>query len=115
MSRYVRQRDTGPDGYGACCTCGRLVHWKKADAGHFISRGIGGRSGVYFDERNVHLQCKPCNAWRQGAADDYHDFMVARYGQKVVDELKVKDKTNRYSRMDLEGLLVYYQSEIGSE
>lgn len=103
MSKYVRLRDSieycerigeaTDTGIGECCTCGRIVNWKyKADAGHFIGKGMGGGSGVYFDERNVHLQCKSCNAFRQGHPLVYYDFMLKKYGQAVIDELRIKDK-----------------------
>jgi len=57
------------------------------DAGHFISRGSGGVSGVYFDERNVNLQCKRCNAFEQGAYAEYMKYIVTKYGQNMIEEL----------------------------
>ena len=111
MSIYIRLRDSREDGYGWCRTCGAVVFWKKADAGHFISRGLGGGSGVYFDERNVNLQCKQCNAFKQGAPVEYRKFMLREYGLPVVEELEFKDKTHRYDLRELEGLLLYYTQE----
>ncbi len=60
------------------------------DAGHFISRGKGGVSGVYFDERNVNLQCKRCNAFEQGAYAEYREYIIAKYGENMPAELKAK-------------------------
>jgi len=111
MSLFVRRRDTTSVGYGFCCSCGKCVYWNRADAGHFIARGMGGRSGVYFDERNVNIQCKTCNAFKQGNPAGYESFMLLKHGQKVIDELRLKDKINRYSRMELEGLLLYYKEK----
>ena len=111
MSIYIRLRDASAEGYGPCRTCAAWVFWKRADAGHFISRGLGGRSGVYFDERNVHLQCKQCNKWKQGAPVEYRKFMLREYGLKTVEELELKDKTHRYDLRELEGLLLYYTQE----
>lgn len=107
-SRYVRLRDAlayckkmgiDPNQYDRvedlpikCCTCGRVRSFWQMDAGHFISRGSGGGSGVYFDERNVNAQCKHCNAFLQGNALAYLNFMLEKYGQKVIDELELKDK-----------------------
>jgi hypothetical protein len=96
FSRYIRLRDAKhgsyPDRWGPCCCCGKPVFWNRGDAGHFIGRGIGGGSGVYFDERNVHLQCKRCNGFKQGNYPGYEKFMLKNYGQEVIDELKRKDK-----------------------
>lgn len=105
MSKYVRLRDSInycrrvgmslDSGVGQCCTCGKIVVIKMADAGHFISKGMGGGSGVYFDERNVNLQCRSCNRFQQGNAQAYNDFMLKKYGQKVIDELRRLDKIPR--------------------
>lgn len=70
-----------------CCTCNSVKSWIRFDAGHFISRGLGGSSGVYFDTRNIHAQSKDCNAWKQGAPKEYDEFMREKYGQAVMDEL----------------------------
>lgn len=79
-----------------CCTCGNVKSWIYMDAGHFIGRGLGGGSGVYFDERNLAAQCKQCNAFKQGNAQVYELFLVDKYGQDVIEELKVKHQTNSY-------------------
>jgi len=119
FSLYIRLRDalefhkeTGADiSFGRCCSCGKIVQWKYADCGHYISRDLGGNSGVYFDERNAHLQCKICNAFRQGAPKEYEQFMLKKYGQKVVDELHIKHKTHTYNQKEIVGLGIYYKQE----
>ena len=78
------------------------------DAGHFISRGMGGSSGVYFDERNIHAQCKPCNAWKQGAPHEYEQFMLDKYGQGVIDELRWLHKNGSY-KGNLHAIAVMYR------
>ena len=105
-SRYCRLRDalayckehgldlhqfTRPeDIIGACCTCGAVKSWIWMDAGHFISRASGGLSGVYFDERNVNLQCKQCNGFSQGFAQEYREYIIKKYGEDMPDELLQK-------------------------
>ena len=105
-SKYIRLRDSieyckehgmHPDsGWAQCCSCQTVKQWKQMDAGHYYSRGLGGSSGVYFDERNIHAQCKQCNGFKQGNAQAYREFMLNRYGQEVLDELMVKDKISSY-------------------
>jgi len=108
-SKYIRLRDalsyckeygidTGQfirpeDIIGRCCTCGTVKSWLRMDAGHFKGRGLGGGSGTYFDERNIHLQCKQCNAFRGGAPKEYLEFMLGKYGQEIVDEIELKHHT----------------------
>ena len=78
--------------------------------GHFIPRGSRGQSGVYFDERNVHAQCGTCNGHKQGNALSYLDYMIAKYGQPVVDQLRVLDAQIRsYHSVDLMGFELMYK------
>lgn len=86
LHQFARPEDI----VGACCTCGDVKSWSRMDGGHFISRGSGGVSGVYFDERNVNLQCKHCNAFKQGAYAEYVRYIIKKYGKKMPDELRTK-------------------------
>lgn len=123
-SRYIRLRDaleycrlmnidTGQfarpeDLLVQCFTCLIIRPWSGVDAGHWISRGSGGASGVYFDERNIHAQCKRCNGFMQGNAQIYGDAILAKYGQEVIDELRILNTTNSY-KYKLVGLELYYK------
>lgn len=105
-SRYCRLRDAlaycekygldaqqygrPEDIVGKCCTCSAVKSWIRMHGGHFISRASGGLSGVYFDERNVHLQCGQCNAFKQGAAEEYRLFIIEKYGENMPAELMAK-------------------------
>ena len=111
-AKYIKLRDavSRKEGWGYCVSCNKIVQIKYADAGHFIGRGLGGSSGVYFDERNIRLQCKQCNAFKQGNYTEYRKFMLDKYGQEVIDELERLHKTRNYSLMDLEGLKLFYKT-----
>ena len=119
MSQYILLRDainlgqrhpgmqaTSLD-YVECCTCGRVINRfvKNSHAGHFVPKGMGGSSGVYFDERNVHAQCHNCNKWEEGNTIEYTPFMVKTYGQKVIDELRLKHKLPRPHSIDEYGIM----------
>ncbi|KKN07445.1 hypothetical protein LCGC14_1066710 [marine sediment metagenome] len=112
-SKYIRLRDaiayqeanpTVPFGYLQCCTCNRIIVYdKNCDAGHFIPKGSRGSSGVQWDERNIHGQCKNCNGgFRKGMNIRhevdlaYEQYMLDKYGEEVVDELKVLDRIQSY-------------------
>ena len=121
MSRYVRLRDAieytkiQPDAaneYALCCSCGTIKHVLKADAGHCIGRGSGGQSGVYFDERNVHLQCKICNGFEaQSVTPAYREFIDKKYGDGTIKELDILHKVRSYSNEKIIGLGIYYKQE----
>lgn len=121
MSKYVRLRDcveytkkhpSADNEYAPCCTCGEIKHWKRADAGHFIGRGIGGSSGVYFDERNVNFQCKRCNGFLGGNQIEYEKFMIRKYGKDVVDHLKILHKAKIYTFAEILFLGIYYKQKF---
>lgn len=119
-SKFIRLRDSIDyckkigmpldSGFVQCCTCDTIKQWKYMDAGHFKGRGIGGGSGVYFDERNVNTQCKPCNGFLQGNTLIYNEFMLRKYSQEVIDKLKWLDKNNSYKNK-LIGLELYYKQK----
>ncbi|KKL46706.1 hypothetical protein LCGC14_2342850 [marine sediment metagenome] len=106
---YCREAGIALDsGVVRCCSCGEIKQWRRGDAGHYIPRGSRGASGVYFDERNIHFQCSDCNAFRQGNAENYRDFMLHKYGQDVIDKLRWLDSNQSY-KYKLTGLELYYK------
>ena len=73
-------------------------------AGHFLPTR---RLSILFDERNVHPQCSGCNK-ASGNPAAYFQFMLAEYGQEVIDDLHrlkhcgdVKYEREDYVRMRL--------------
>lgn len=96
-----------------CCTCETIKIWRYMDAGHFIGRGIGGSSGVYFDERNINTQCKPCNGFEQGSPIEYREFMLDKYGQRIIDELRIKHhSTPDYGSVACKAIEIFYKEEF---
>jgi len=125
MSKYVRLRDAldycwrmgidltqfkkWNDLPVDCCYCGKIIICKKADAAHYYSRGIGGGSGAYFDERNVNTSCKSCNAFG-GDHRKYGVFMLEKYGPDILDKLEILHKSGRtYTDKKLIGLALFYK------
>jgi len=73
-----------------CCTCEKVKSWPRMQAGHYFGRGLGGSSGAYFDERNINTQCGQCNCFKGGNIQVYTEFMREKYGQEVIDQLRIK-------------------------
>ena len=117
FSLYIRQRDADYRGIATCVSCGKQKHWKEGDAGHFID---GRHNSILFDPRNVNFQCKGCNGGlmrgREKPKDvkkNYERFMIRKYGQAVVDELKALDKQEkRFTPKELEDLIKHYREEL---
>lgn len=95
-----------------CYTCGRVYSVSKMQAGHYLSRDVGGSSGIYFDERGIKTQCKQCNAFRQGRHKEFREHLVLEYGEEVVDELDLKHTVNKYTATDLVIYKYYFVAEI---
>jgi hypothetical protein len=96
-------RDQGCErGYGNCVTCGKRKHFSELQAGHFIQ---GRHNSILFDFRGCHPQCFHCNIGLKGNVLNYYDYMKAKYGMKVINELRRLDKqTKQFKVYELEEL-----------
>ena len=102
FSIWVRTSRADFSGYTRCYTCDRILHWKEAQAGHFIH-------GSYdFDPFNVHAQCASCNKWGHGKPLEYYIHLVKDYGTVKADELRSRAHWNNYNRKDLEVIVKKY-------
>ena len=79
-----------------CVTCPiwreLLSSWNVNDpilqAGHYYSRGA---KSIKYDLRNVHLQCKTCNARHRFQQEAFTLYLNRKFGTKWLDEL-TRDK-----------------------
>jgi len=111
LDQFVRPEDV----IGKCCTCGTVKSWFRMDNGHFKGRGLGGGSGAYFDERNCQLQCKQCNAFKGGSPDEYEEFMIEKYGEEVVAEIRLKHRMPAdFSDFAMKALEIWAKEEYNS-
>lgn len=110
FSEYVRRKNSDWRENCVCVTCGISKPWKELQAGHFIS---GRHNSVLFDERNVHPQCYRDNVCKHGDLLNYRDFMVKKYGEDVIAELRRLDRENKkFTRTELEKLKKYYKKKL---
>lgn len=93
-SKYVRLSAADSDGFCLCVTCAARLDWiYEAQAGHFIPRAQG--NATAWDLRNIHPQCYRCNINLGGNGAEYYPWMIAKYGQKEVGELRRLSKTTK--------------------
>jgi hypothetical protein len=129
MAKYIKLRDAISDKLDSptfrlvkCRTCskilaryefdpikGKEVGNRDCQGGHYLGRGSGGSSGVYFDERNVWTQCAQCNRFRQGAPEEMELHIRKVCGDDVIEELKLKHKVESYSQEEIIALGIYYK------
>jgi hypothetical protein len=106
FSKFIRLRDADEGGTVSCVTCGKLMHWKDAHAGHFVKRQ---HRSLRWDERNVHVQCASENVFRGGAQDEYAKFIIERYGLEVFNDLMAKKyEVKKHSRAELQEMIERY-------
>src|SRR5690606_36814293 len=89
FQKYIRLRDKDLP----CISCGSFEgvpqggHYKKAEI----------YSGVIFDERNCHKQCKKCNVFLGGNEANYRVNLVKRFSENYVSDLDdYANKTKNY-------------------
>jgi hypothetical protein len=110
FSEYIRRKDADEGGTVACYTCGALMFWKEAHAGHAIP---GRHNAVLFDEEIVKPQCVTDNIFKGGM---YHIFTTKLIEEKGMDWWKAKlDGARRivkYTRADIEQMIETYKAKL---
>ena len=110
FSEFIRKRDADDFGVAKCISCNLQREWKYLGCGHYISRG---NKRVKFDERNNNAQCKGCNAFKQGAAQEYRIGLIEKIGLDEVEDLErtAAMGSKKIDRMEYIALIVKYESK----
>lgn len=110
FSEYIRRKDADDGGTVECYTCGKLMHWKESQAGHFVA---GRGNAVLFNEDCVRVQCQRCNIWLGGNYQLYTLRMLKEIGEKGVNDLlSLRHKPLKLSRQALEDLISHYRGKL---
>lgn len=109
FARFIRQRDS-KDGYFTCIACGKRKTVDLMHSGHFYARVF---TATRWHEYNSNGECSACNTFLHGNLLNYRKGMIAKYGQKVVDELEaIHNKPIKLDRFDLERMIEEYKTKI---
>jgi len=105
FSEYIRRKDAKND-IATCVTCGKKDHWKKLQAGHFMSRK---HYATRWDEDNVEVQCSACNVFRYG-----EQYLFAKYlGAEKADMLLAKSRqTIKFPDWEIQEMIDLYKTKI---
>ena len=105
FSEYIRRRYAKND-IATCVTCGKKDHWKKLQAGHFMSRK---HYATRWDEDNVEVQCSACNVFRYG-----EQYLFAKYlGTEKADMLLNKSReTVKFPDWEIQEMIDLYKTKI---
>lgn len=112
FSLYIRLRDSKPYGYKyfKCISCGKILPFEKADAGHYMSRR---HNSTRFDENNVHAECSYDNRFNAEHLDGFRDNLIKKIGQQKFDLLRAKANTTKsYSEYEYKALIKYYSALV---
>ena len=110
FSEYIRLRDTDEGGCGKCISCGKIIHYKEGDAGHYVNRK---HLSLRYDEKNVNIQCRACNRFDEGNMIGYNHGLVEKYGDGVINYLNVKRfNICKMGKVEYEELIKYYQGKV---
>ena len=110
FSEYIRRRDSDVLGRVHCITCGKVMPWKEAHCGHYISRRF---MPTRYDEHNCHPQCPSCNTFKEGAHFIYRQRLVERYGEKAVVTMEALAQTPKsHNTESLKYLLKEYTETL---
>jgi hypothetical protein len=85
FSIYIRQKYADSQGNVACYTCGKVMHWKLIQNGHFVSRQY---LATRWDENNCRPQCIGDNIFGNGKPLDFEERLKAELGADYVEEMK---------------------------
>ena len=90
FSKFIRLRGADHRGFNSCFTCGSIMHWKKLQCGHFISRR---HMSLRFDQKNCFPQCNECNCNKNGNMEIYRSKIIQRFG--IVHLNYLEEKKNK--------------------
>lgn len=113
FSLYVRLVDADDFGFVHCVTCGKKMHFREAQAGHFTP---GRYKYILFDKRGCYPQCYRCNIELKSNPRKYDAYMRQKVGQEVMDELdRLSDISEPWTSIELKDTLQKYKPKALKE
>ncbi len=111
FSLFIRLREaTDHEGMVQCFTSGRVYHYKKLHAGHFMSRR---HLNTRWCEINVQPQSAADNLFGQGEQYRFGLHLDGKYGEGTAEELQFKARqTVKFTRVDYEEKISYYKDVV---
>jgi hypothetical protein len=106
FNKFIRLRDAEL----GCISCEK---GKVENAGHYLSQGH--HSAFRFNEENTNGQCCKCNLYLSGNLINYRKGLVKKIGAERVEFLEGsadRRKAHKWSRVELEALIQYYNQKI---
>lgn len=110
FSEYVRRKDADESGTVSCYTCGKLMYWKEAHAGHAIP---GRHNAVLFDLDIVKPQCPRDNLFMGGMYHVFATKLIKENGMEWWEKkLEGARQIVKYTRADMEALIDSFKAKL---
>lgn len=110
FSEYIRLRDADSNGYCRCISCGKIIHWKEADCGHFINRK---HMALRFNDINCNAQCRACNRFDEGNLEGYRMGLIKKHGVGIIEKLyAMKNEVCNISSVEYSIAIKHYKKEV---
>lgn len=106
FSQYTRLSNSDKDGFCTCVTCGKKYHWKKIQAGHFMSRK---HYSTRWMEDNVKPQCFSCNVMQHGKQYEFGLYLGNNLSEKIHS---ISKSIVKFTDDDLEDKIKYYSDKL---
>lgn len=97
-----------------CVTCGKVRPWTTTggdmQTGHFLGSR---RNSILFEESGVAPQCSKCNGYRDGAPQEYRQWMLSVRGKETVERLEaLKHTVRQFTREELVDMRIKYTARL---
>ena len=111
FSKYIRLRDRLKNtDCIKCISCGKIIHWKESDCGHYVNRST---MGLRYNEKNCNAQCRKCNRFEEGNMSGYTLGLIDKYGKGIIELLHSAKRLNtKITRFEYETLINHYNKEV---
>uniref|UniRef100_A0A6M3JKV0 Putative lambda recombination protein n=1 Tax=viral metagenome TaxID=1070528 RepID=A0A6M3JKV0_9ZZZZ len=111
FSQYIRLRDRLPNSEVVkCISCGKIIHWKESDCGHYVTRNV---LGLRYNEQNCNAQCRKCNRFDEANKTGYTLGLIQKYGKNIIEILHAaKNKHIKITQFEYEALIQHYTNEV---
>ena len=101
FQKLRRVEEANDSGNVTCISCGKVMHWKEAQGGHYSTRM---NRATELEHDNVWPQCSQCNGYLHGNPIDYRRRLVRRIGEDRVVRIENMAASNKGDETSTEQL-----------
>lgn len=110
FSIFIRLKNADTNGMVRCITSGKFLHWKDADAGHFITRN---NMATRWNEQNVNPQSRGDNRFLSGRQYEHGLSIDRRHGVGTAEKLLIKSKGQcKFHDFELQSMIKHYKDQV---